>query len=169
MPPLCFEWKNIQLTYQEELLVIEAQIDCGPDKNAIKRSVQIGLHFGNCCVERATITQLIYIRSILQYFMQSFWKRRNKSGTIEERYRLKKELVTKDIQMEFTTRHKGFSPDKNESGLITLNIEATDGLNKYIEYFDCQEVLMLEMAFSKAIGLLAADMDSSKWKVQKFR
>lgn len=169
MPTLCFEWKNMQLIYQEELLVIEAQIDCGPDKNAIKRSVQIGLRFGNCCVERATLSQLIYIRSVLQFFTQSYWKRRNKSGSIEERYRIKKELQAGDIWIVFTTRHKGFSPGNCESGLVTLNIEATDGLNEYTDYFDCQEVMMLEMAFSKAIGLVATDIDSSKWKVQKFR
>jgi hypothetical protein len=167
--PLCFEWKNIQIAYQEELLVIEAQMYTGPDKNTIKRNVQVGLSFGHCSIESATITQLIYIKSIIQYFMQSFWKRRNKSGTIEERYRLKKELQAGGVRIGFTTRHKGFSPDKSESGLITLNIEATDGLNKYIEYFDCQEVLMLETAFSKAIGLLATDIDSSKWMVQQFR
>jgi hypothetical protein len=167
--PLCFEWKNMQVIYLEELLVIEAKMHTGPDKNSTKRNVQVGLSFGNCLIESATITQLIFIKSIFQYFMQASWKRRNKSGTIEERYRLKKELKAGDVRIGFTTRHKGFSPDKNESGLITLNIEATDGLNKYIEYFDCQEVLMLETAFSKAIGLLATDIDSSKWMVQQFR
>lgn len=166
---LCFEWKNIQISYQEELLVIEAKIDCGPDKNATRRNVHIVLHFGNCCIEMATLTQLIYIRSILQYFTQSYWKRRNKTGSIEERFRLKKELQTGELWIGFTTRQKGFSPGKSESGLITLNIEATDGHNKFTDYFDCQEVMMLEMAFSKAIGLLATDIDSSKWKVQKFR
>jgi hypothetical protein len=166
---LSFEWKNIQITYQEEFQVIEAKMNTGPDKNATKKNVHIGLHFGYCSIEKATLTQLVYIKSIFQYFMQSFWRRGNKSGTIEERFRLKKELEAGDIRIEFTTRHKGFSPGKNESGLITLNIDATDGHNRYLEYFDCQEVMMLEMACSKAIGLLATDIDASKWKVQKFR
>jgi hypothetical protein len=169
MMPLCFEWKNVQITYQEEILVIEAQMHTGPDKYTNKRYVQIGLHFGNCSIENATITQLIYVKSVLQYFMQTFWKRRNKSGTIEESYRLKKELQVGDNRIEFTTRHKGFRPDKNQIGQISLSIEASDGLNEYIEYFDCQEVMMLETAFTKAIGLLVADIDSSKWEIQRFR
>ena len=167
--PLCFEWKKIQISFQEELLVIEAKVDCGPDKNSIKRNVQIGLCFGNCSVERATITQIIYIRSIFQYFTQSYWKRRNKAGSIEEHYKLKKELQAGELWIGFTTRQKGFSPGKSESGIITLNIEATDGLNKFTDYFDCQEVIMLDMALSKAIGLVATEVDSSHWKVQKFR
>ena len=166
---LSFEFKNIQITYQEEFLAVEAKMTTGPDKKATKRNVQIGLHFGCCSLEKATLTQLIYIKSIFQYFMQSYWKRRNKSGTIEEGYRLKKELQAGDIRIEFTTRHKGFISPKIQSGLITLSIEASDGFNNYAEYLDCQEVMMLELAFSKAIGLLATEIDSSKWKVQNFR
>jgi hypothetical protein len=166
---LSFEWKKIQIIYQEEFLVIEAKMNTGPDKKATRKNVQIGLHFGYCSVEKATLTQLIHIKSIFQYFMQSYWKRRNKAGTIEERYRLKKEMQSGDIRIVFTTRHKGFTPEKNQFGLITLEIDAKDGLNNYIEYFDCQEVMMLEIAFSKAIGLLTTDIDSSKWEVQKFR
>lgn len=166
---LSFEWKKIQIIYQEEFLVIEAKMNAGPDKKATRKIVQIGLHFGDCSIEKATLTQLIYIKSIFQYFSQSYWKRRNKSGTIEERYRLKKELQAEDIRLEFATRHKGFTPEKNQSGLITLEIDAKNGLHNYIEYFDCQEVIMLETALSKAIGLLATDIDPSKWEVQKFR
>ncbi|MBV5339818.1 MAG: hypothetical protein J0665_09710 [Deltaproteobacteria bacterium] len=114
-----------------------------------QRHVTVCVSYGPFTFGNDDLTELIYVKSTLQYFMSCYWKRSNKNGSnINLMKSIEREIKIYGMQkIVFEARQKA-----NEHYLYVCI--QNDG-NTYLEaYFDGQEVIMLDAALGKAISWL---------------
>ena len=120
------------------------------------REVTVDVSFWDYDFRDGDLYELAFVRSILHYFMQAYWKRSSKEGS---RIELAKVLSRKDHNGKqealcFAARQK----DKRNYLQISL-VKKGETIKE--EYLDGQEVIMLDIALGKAINLLAPALDGT--------
>jgi len=151
-----FEFKGISISssvHMDERVYKDAG---GHSRTRFDREVSVDVRFWNFDLRRGDLSQLAFIKSVLQYFMQAYWKRSTKEGS---RIELAKSLARKDNKgnhetLCFVARQK----DKRNYLQITLTKK---GETVKEEYLDGQEVIMLDVALGKAINLLTPTQDKT--------
>jgi len=97
-----------------------------------------------------TLQDLALIKSSLTYFIQGYWKRSSKAASkIDLDTEISHPHIDGNIRaVHFTARQK------NNKNFLYISLEK-DGVTQHEMYLDGQQVLMLEIAISKAISLLS--------------
>jgi hypothetical protein len=117
-----------------------------------EREVEVCVHFWDFRICDHDFHDLAFVKSTLQYFLQSYWKRSNKSGG---KINLAKALHQEhphgwQQSLLFNARQKN-----NQHFLhICMQAPATGAIVKEV-YLDGQEVMLLDIALNKAIGILS--------------
>ena len=149
-----FDFRGI--TISASVYMIERSYkDSGRSRIRFDRDVTVDVSFWDYDFRDGDLYELTFVKSILQYFMQAFWKRSSKQGS---RIELDKIISHKDHhgQQEtlcFVARQK----DKKNY----LHISLVKGETVKEEYLDGQEVIMLDIALGKAINLLTPTVNRS--------
>jgi hypothetical protein len=109
------------------------------------RNVYVTVAFWDFVIEN-NFYELAMVKSTLTYFMQAFWKRTSKQGA---RIELATSLEHDDAvqKLNLTARQK------NNKHYLEVNL-VENGLQCECIYLSGQEVIMLDIGFSKAIALL---------------
>ena len=128
----------------------------GRKRTRFDKEVSVHVRFWDFDLRHGDLYELPFIRSILHYFMQAYCKRSSKEGS---RIELAKVLSRKDYKgnqeaLCFVARQK----DKKNYLQISL---AKKGETVKEEYFDGQEVIMLDIALGKVINLLTPTLDKT--------
>jgi len=158
-----YDYKGIKVEATAEISQHD-YVDAGGHCRArFDRNTKVVVRFWSFTID-GNLTELAYVKSILNYFMQCYWKRTSKEGG--------------RIDLAKMIHHD----DKNPHGIHhSLNIIARQKNKKhYLEfslfenidpagevYLDGQEVIMLDIALGKAITLLTpkvVECDEDKGK-----
>jgi len=117
-----------------------------------EREVEVSVHFWDFGICERDFYELAFVKSTLQYFMQSYWKRSNKTGG---NIYLAKALHQEHPHSGHQSLLFAASQKKNQHYLhISLRAAATGTILQEV-HLDGQEVMMLDIALHKAIGLLS--------------
>lgn len=151
-----FEFKGISISssfHMDERVYKDAG---GRKRTRFDKEVSIYVRFWDFELRHGDLYELTFIRSILHYFMQAYWKRSSKEAS---RIELAKALSRKDYKgnqetLLFVARQK----DKKNNLHIFLTKKG-ETVNE--EYLDGQEVIMLDIALGKAINLLTPSLDKT--------
>ena len=151
-----FDFKGISISssfHMDERIYKDAG---GHSRTRFDREVSLYVSFWDFDLQDGDLYELAFIRSILHYFMQAYWKRSSKEGS---RIELAKVLSRKDYKgnqeaLCFVARQK----DKKNYLQIYLTKK---GETVKEEYLDGQEVIMLDIALGKAINLLTPSLDKT--------
>ena len=109
------------------------------------RNVKVRVSFWNFCIDD-DLCELAMVKSSLSYYMQAFWKRSSKQGS-------KIELATA-LEHQFPKQTLGLTArQKNNKHSLEVNL-VENGLQSECMYLTAQEVILLDVAISKAIALL---------------
>ena len=106
-------------------------------------------------VMRGNFQEFAFVKSVLQYFLQGYWKRPNKEGTKFELVKVLKEgeWFHNNCTLNFDTKQK------DNKLYLYVCVKHEETVLKEV-YLDVQEVMMLDIALGKAINLLMPDIDS---------
>jgi hypothetical protein len=117
-------------------------------KTRFERNLTVRVHFWEFTIDQ--LQDLAFAKSILQYFMQAYWKRANKAGgkiDLQKWISRDGHPATRPV-LWFTPRQKG--------GKNYLHILHAKGITPVNEaYLDGQEALMLDIVLGKCINLLS--------------
>lgn len=120
------------------------------DKNA-----KVRVHFWKFIVE-GNLTELAYIKSTLNYFMQCYWKRTSKEGSrielMKSVHHCHENPFVHPLSLCFMARQK------NRKHYLEISLFVNGNPSGEV-YLDGQEVLMLDIAIGKAISLLTPKVD----------
>jgi len=149
-----FDFKGISISssfHMDERIYKDAG---GHKRTRFDREVSLYVSFWGFNLQHGDLYELAFVRSILHYFMQAYWKRSSKEGS---RIELAKVLSRKDYKgnqeaLCFVAKQK----DKENSLQISLTKK---GETVKEVYLDGQEVIMLDIALGKAINLLTPSLD----------
>ena len=144
-----FEFKGIKVEATFNIERYDYRDSGGRYKTRFDRNVKVTVKFWDFTIHD-NFTEFAFVRSTLNYFMHCYWKRTSKEG---HKIELAKELHYEDVyagkkSLIFTARQK----DKKHFLQICLQ-QGGSMLNEV--YLDGQEVIMLDIAISKAINLLS--------------
>ncbi len=114
-------------------------------KTRYDRNVFVMVNFWNFVICN-DLYELAMVKSTLNYFMQAYWKRSSKQGT-------KIELSTSLERDDPMQKLKFIAKQKNNIYSLEVSLTEIDQPFKCI-YLSGQEVIMLDIAISKAITLL---------------
>jgi hypothetical protein len=158
-----YDYKGIKVEATVEMEQHD-YVDAGGHCRArFDRNTKVVVQFWSFTID-GSLTELTYIKSILNYFMQCYWKRTSKEGS--------------RIELAKMIHHC----DKNHFGLQqSLNLIARQKNKKhYLElsmfengepvgevYLDGQEVIMLDIAIGKATSLLTPKVVGSEEEESK--
>lgn len=122
----------------------------GKKRLRFERRINVSAWFWDFAITN-DLHRLCFVKSILQYFMQGYWRRSQKNAAC--RIKIDKFLYdqTGDAVLTFTARQKN-----NEQ---FLQICFQKGNQTCEIYLDGQEVLLLDLAFGKAISLLSPSIN----------
>ena len=128
----------------------------GHSRIRFDREVTVDVSFWDYAFQDGDLYELAFVRSILQYFMQAYWKRSSKEGS---RIELAKVLSRKDRNGKqeslcFAARQKD-----NRNYLQISLVKKGEAVKE--EYLEGQEVIMLDIALGKAMNLLTPTLDRS--------
>jgi hypothetical protein len=128
----------------------------GHSRIRFDREVTVDVSFWDYDFQDGDLYELAFVRSILQYFMQAYWKRSSKEGS---RIELAKVLSRNDRNGKqeslcFAARQKD-----NRNYLQISLVKKGEAVKE--EYLEGQEVIMLDIALGKALNLLTPTLDRS--------
>jgi len=148
-----FDFKGI--TISASVYMIERSYkDSGRSRIRFDRDVTVDVSFWDYDFRDGDLYELTFVKSILQYFMQSFWKRSSKQGS---RIELDKILSHKDHHGQQETLCF-VARQKDNRNYLQISLHRKGEIIKE-EYLDGQEVIMLDIALGKAINLLTPTPD----------
>lgn len=122
------------------------------------KNVKVRVHFWKFVVE-GNFTELAYIKSTLNYFMQCYWKRTSKEGS---RIELAK-MIHHSHESHFINplTLNLMARQKNKMHYLEISLYVNGNPSGEV-YLDGQEVLMLDIAIGKAISLLPPKVIASE-------
>lgn len=147
-----FEFKGIRIGATTDLRQIDYRDARHNPKTRFEKSVEIFVQFWDFTIFNDNLYDLAFIKSTLQYFMQSYWKRSNKAGG--------KIVLSKALHQDhpFSGQQSLMFVARQKNNLhylhVCLQTAGSDTILKEV-YLDGQEVLMLEIALNKVINLLS--------------
>jgi hypothetical protein len=151
-----FDFKGISISssfYMDERIYKDAG---GHKRTRFDREVSLYVSFWDFDLQDGNLYELAFIRSILHYFMQAYWKRSSKEGS---RIELAKVLSRKDYKGE----HKALcfvAKQKDKKNYLQIYHTKKGETVKEV-YLDGQEVIILDIALGKAINLLTPTSDKT--------
>ncbi|MEI7638589.1 MAG: hypothetical protein WCJ37_14870 [Syntrophus sp. (in: bacteria)] len=151
-----FEHKKIKIEVKAEITQHDYRDEAGNYKSQFNRNVSVKAKFLDFSIDN-NLYELAMVKSTLNYFMQAYWKRSTKLGskidlaTSLEHYKDNGSLQSLNMSA------------KQKNNIYSLEISLTeDGQQLAPIYLSAQEVIMLDIAISKAIALLAPEVVYSK-------
>ena len=128
----------------------------GHSRIRFDREVTVDVSFWDYDFRDGDLYELTFVKSILQYFMQAYWKRSSKEGS---RIELAKVLSRKD----HNGKHEALcfvARQKDNRNYLQISLHRKGEIIKE-EYLDGQEVIMLDIALGKALNLVTPTLDRS--------
>lgn len=147
---ISFKYKGICIQATLEEKIREYHDPNRGRRKKIERYTDVLIDFWDYAIRQERFTQLAFVKSVLQYYMQCYWKRSSKQGSkIHLRKNIKQmDLYKGEIILGFAAKQK--------SDQYSLQVSVTSNGQVLREvYFDIQEVIMLHDAMSKAFNLLS--------------
>ena len=142
-----FEFKGICVHATVEVTRREFKDSSGHRLNRFDRNTRVKASFWDFIIFN-DLYELAMVKSTLNYFMQAYWKRSNKAGS-------KIELATALIHDDYYNSQSLNLIARQKNGIQSLEVSLTeDGRPTGEVYLGGQEVIMLDIAIGKAIGLL---------------
>ena len=140
-----FEYRGIRIEATVEMKRPDYKDSNNVGRTRFERNVHVMVHFWNFVICN-DLHELAVIKSTLNYFMQAYWKRASKTG-------MKIDLAT-NIEHNDKMQKLNFAA-KQKNNKYNLEITLTDnGQQTECIYLGGQEVIMTDIAISKAISLL---------------
>jgi len=144
-----FEYKKIRIEATVEMKRYDFKDNFGVAR-AYDRNVIVRVHFWDFVICN-DLYELAKVKSTLSYFMQAFWKRSTKQGT-------KIELDTSLEHVEEYNLQMLSLIAKQKNNIYSLEVSLTrNGHQLEPIYLSGQEVIMLDIAISKAISILTPE------------
>jgi len=143
-----FKHKGIKIEATAEIRQYSYSDSKSTDKKHFNRTVSVKAEFGDFSIDN-NLYELAMVKSALQYFMQAYWKRSTKLGTkIDLAMSLEHYKENGSLQLLNLSA-------KQKKNIQSLEVSLTeDGQQSAPIYLSAQEVIMLDIAISKAIALL---------------
>lgn len=119
-------------------------------RKKIERYTDVSVDFWDYSIRQERFTQVSFIKSVLQYYMQCYWKRSSKQGSKIDLYKTIKQmdLYKGEVMLCFAAKQRN-----NQYSLMISVIQGNPV--QQVVYLDIQEVIMLHDAISKAFNLLS--------------
>ena len=143
-----YEFKGIRILVETHMDRVDFKDADDKYRTRFDRQNKVAVSFWEFTIDDS-LTELAFVKSSLNYFMQAYWKRSSKEGS---KIDLAKVLYRDDDPagrqaLYFVARQKDnkhFLHISLQEGGVTVNES----------YFGGQEVIMLDIAIGKAISLL---------------
>lgn len=151
-----FEHKGIKIEATVEMERYDYKDDNNVGRTRYDRNVSVRFCFSDFVICN-DLYNLAMVKSALQYFMQAYWKRSTKQGakidlaTSLEHYKDNGSLQSLNLTAKQKNNIQSLEVSLTESGQQLAPI-----------YLSAQEVIMLDIAISKAIALLMPEVVYSK-------
>lgn len=115
-----------------------------------ERYTDVSIDFWDYSIRQERFTQVTFIKSVLQYYMQCYWKRSSKQGSkIDLNKTIKQmDLYKGEVMLCFAAKQK------NNQYSLMISVTRNGKVQREV-YLDIQEVIMLHDAMSKAFNLLS--------------
>ena len=131
---ITYHWKNVHIEITKTHVPQRQEDTYGTGRNIFVRNVEVDIWFWNYYVKG--LTSLALIKSVLQSFMY------NRMGDISA-----KDFVIDSLQLQKT--------QKDGKQYLKFELHGIDGSIDKEEYFNYQEVAMLDIALGKALNFLS--------------
>lgn len=144
-----YDFKGIKVEATVEMEQQDYRDAGGHYRSRFNRNSRVAVRFWSFAID-GDLTELAFVKSLLNYFMQCYWKRTSKEGSKIE--------LTKSLCHE--TRKEGeqklvfIARQKNKRHYLQICLAKNGNTTKEF-YLDGQEVIMLDIAIAKAISLLS--------------
>ena len=148
-----FDFKGISIS-ASVIMIERSYKDGGRSRIRFDREVTVGVSFWDYDFRDGDLYELTFVKSILQYFMQAYWKRSSKQGS---RIELAKVLSRKNYKGDHEALCFIAKQKDNKNSLQIALTKKGESVNEV--YLDGQEVIMLDIALGKAINLLTPSLD----------
>lgn len=144
-----FEYKGVSVTATSEQIGISYREDDEKSPLRHERNVSVAVNFWKFTSWNKNLFELAYIKSTLNFFLQSYWKRSGKDGNrIELEQKLNQtDYYDNSYSLIFSAKQKN---SKNYLYICLME----NGSMIEEDYFDIHEVTMIDIAIGKAISLL---------------
>lgn len=148
-----YEYKGIKITAETKMQEVKYLETSGEKRTRLEKDLIIFVHFWDFTIWNGDLYELTFVKSCLQFFMHSFWRRNGKDGgKIELSETLRHNDPREgDESLHFAARQK--------HGIYSLYIcvqREEETINEV--YLSGREVIMLETVIGKAIHMLTPNM-----------
>ncbi len=144
-----FDFKGIRIEATVEMEQHDYSDAGNRQRTRFDREVRVFVHFWDFTIWNGNLHELAFVKSVLNYFVQAYWKRSSKEGR-------KIELV-KVLEHQNTGKGRQslyfVARQKNKMHFLQICLQQ-NGKTANESYLDGQEVIMLDIAIGKAISLL---------------
>lgn len=145
-----YDYKGIKVEATAEMAQHDYEDAGGHSRARFDRNAKVVVRFWSFTID-GNLTELAYVKSILNYFMQCYWKRTSKEGS---RIDLAKVIHHSDKNLiSYPQSLNLMARQKNKKHYLEISLY-TNGVPDGGIYLDGQEVIMLDIALGKAISLL---------------
>lgn len=145
-----FEFKGIRVNATGELERYDYKDAGNRGQTRFNRNMVVTVGFWDFVIVN-DLYELAMVKSTLSYFMQAYWKRSSKAGS-------KIELATALFHDDEFNPQALNMIARQKNGIQSLEISvAENGMPAGEVYLSGQEVIMLDIAISKAINLLSPE------------
>ena len=144
-----FNFKGIRISAVVEMEPCTYKDGNNRARTRFDREVTVAVHFWDFIITYGNLFELAFIKAILNYFMQAYWKRASKEGS---RIELEKALLRPEyhgVQEALCFVAK----QKDKINYLHIWHEKNGKTVKEV-YLDGHEVIMLDIALGKAVNLM---------------
>jgi len=131
---ITYHWKNVHIEITETRVLQRKEDRYGTGRDIFVRNVEVGIWFWKYYVNG--LTRLAFIKSVLQAFLY------NRMG----------DIPAEDFVIEFLRLKR---TQKDGKQFVKFELCEIDGSVDKEEYFNYQEVVMLDIALGKALNFLS--------------
>jgi len=131
---ITYHWKNVHIEITKTQVLQRHKDTYGTDRDILVRNVEVGIWFWKYYVQG--LTRLVFIKSVLQAFLH------NRMG----------DIPAEDFVIEFLRLKR---TQKDGKQFVKFELCGIDGSVDKEEYFNYQEVVMLDIALGKALNFLS--------------
>ncbi|WP_298268564.1 hypothetical protein [Geobacter sp.] len=144
-----FDFNGIKIEATVEMKQHDYRDSGGHYRSRADRNGKVVARFWGFTID-GDLTELAFVKSMLNYFMQCYWKRTSKEGSKIELAKFLCHETKKEGQQKlfFIARQK------NKKHFLQICFQQR-GATVNECYLDGQEVIMLDIAIAKAISLLS--------------
>ena len=143
-----FDYRGVRISVTAEMSRHDFKDANNIGRTRFNRNVKVRVSFWSFDIYD-DLYELSMVKSTLTYFMQAFWKRSSKLGA-------KIELAT-SLEHQFPKQTLSLIA-RQKNNKHSLEVTLTENGQIECVYFSGQEVIMIDVAISKAISLLTPDI-----------